>query len=120
MSYYGDLATATAYFDNRLHSESWSDSDAADRPKALSEATQIIDDLNYKGVKNTVWLVMYEYDSGSEKEEKILVDPPTRDEVIVADLTQELEFPASQALPLTYHQKMDELLLEKYLGPVKK
>lgn len=93
MAYYGTLTEANSYFDNRLHSESWSDSDAADRPKALSEATQIIDDLNYKGVKNAVWLIMYEYNSGTEKEEKILVDPPTRDEIITEDATQELEFP---------------------------
>jgi hypothetical protein len=93
MAYYGTLAGANAYFDARLHSEGWSDSNPADRPKALTEATQIIDDLNYKGVKNAVWLIMYEYNSSTEKEEKILVDPPTRDEVIVADETQELEFP---------------------------
>jgi len=93
MAYYGTLADANTYFDNRLHSESWSDSAPADRPKALTEATRIIDDLNYKGVKNAVWSVMYKYDAGTEKEEKILVDPPTRDEVIAADATQELEFP---------------------------
>jgi hypothetical protein len=93
MAYYGTLSGANTYFDQRLHSDEWLDSAASDRPKALTEATQIIDALNYKGVKHAVWLIMYEYDSGTEKEEKILVDPPTRDEVIAADATQELEFP---------------------------
>lgn len=93
MAYYGTLTEANAYFDNRLHSEAWSDSAPADRPKALTEATRIIDDLNYKGVKNAAWLIMYEYDSSTGKEEKILTTPPTRDEVIAADATQPLEFP---------------------------
>ncbi len=91
MSYYGDLADANEYFDSRLHSEPWSESAPSDRPKALTEATRIIDDLNYKGVKNAVWLIMYQ--PGTEKEELILVNAPTRDEVIAADATQELEFP---------------------------
>jgi hypothetical protein len=93
MSYYGTLAEANAYFNARLHSEGWSDSDSSDRTKALTEATQIIDALNFKGVKNSVWLIMYEYDSSTQKEEKKLTDPPTRDEIIAADATQELEFP---------------------------
>jgi hypothetical protein len=95
-SYYGSISGANSYFSNRLHSESWSDSTPSDRPKALLEATRIIDSLNYKGVKHSVWSVMYEYDSASEKYEKILDDPPTRNEIIAADADQELEFPRGQ------------------------
>ncbi|RLE45810.1 hypothetical protein DRJ25_05115 [Candidatus Woesearchaeota archaeon] len=91
-SYYGTTAGANQYFDQRLHSESWTESIPSDRPKALLEATRIIDALNYKGVKHSVWLVMYEYDASTEKEE--LIKPaPTRDEIITADQSQELEFP---------------------------
>lgn len=93
MAYYGTLTEANAYFDARLHSEGWSDSTPSDRPKALTEATQIIDSLKYRGVKNAVWLIMYEYDSGTEKEEKILVNQPSRDTIIAADATQVQEFP---------------------------
>jgi hypothetical protein len=93
MAYYGTLTDANAYFDGLLHTESWADSAPSDRPKALTEATRIIDSLNYKGTKHAVWAVMYEYNSGTEKEEKILLNPPTRDEVIAADATQALEFP---------------------------
>jgi hypothetical protein len=93
VAYYGTLTEANAYFDNRLHSEGWADSAPSDRPKALTEATQIIDSLKYRGVKNAVWLIMYEYDSATEKEEKILVNQPTRDAIIAADATQEREFP---------------------------
>ena len=93
MAYYGTLDGANTYFSNRLHSEGWSDSAITDKPKALLEATRVIDSLNYRGVKNAVWAIMYNYDTLTEKEEKILVDAPTRDEIIAADATQELEFP---------------------------
>lgn len=93
MAYYGTIAGANAYFDARLHTESWSESAPSDRPKALLEATRIIDSLNYRGVKNSVWLVMYDQTGTESPEEKLLVDPPDRDAVIVADSTQELEFP---------------------------
>lgn len=96
MAYYGSLTEANSYFDNRLHSESWSDSAASDRPKALTEATRIIDSLNYKGVKHTVWSIMYEYNASTEQFEKKLTDTPTRNEIVAADATQELEFPRGQ------------------------
>ncbi len=97
MAYYGTLSDANTYFDNRLHSESWSNSDPADRPKALTEATRLIDSLNYRGVKHTVWLIMYEpdpYNTGNYT--KKLVNPPSRNDLITADGNQELEFPRGQ------------------------
>jgi|GEM_PF-1445387 len=96
-SYYGTLSGANDYFDNRLHSESWGDSSTADRPKALLEATRLIDSLNYRGLKHSVWLVMYEedpYQTGNYT--KILVDQPSRQAIITADGTQALEFPRGQ------------------------
>lgn len=97
MSYYGTLADANTYFDNRLHSEGWADSNPTDRPKALTEATDLIDSLSYKGVKNAVWLIMYEADpSQTGNYTKILVSPPSRQDIIDADATQDLEFPRGQ------------------------
>lgn len=93
MAYYGDIAGANQYFASRLHSEAWSEAAPSDWPIALTDATRLIDSLSYRGVKNAVWDIMYAYASSTEKEEKILVNPPTRDEVIAADATQELEFP---------------------------
>jgi len=95
MAYYGTLTEANAYFENRLHSDAWADSAATDRPKALTEATILIDSLNYKGVKNAVWSIMYELNS-SGNYVKIQSNPPTRDELIAADATQDLEFPRGQ------------------------
>ncbi len=96
-SYYGTLSEANDYFDARLHSESWSDSDPTDRPKALLEATRMIDLLNYRGLKHSVWLVMYEADPHQTGNyTKILVNPPSRQDIITADATQALEFPRGQ------------------------
>lgn len=93
-SYYGTLTDANTYFDQRLHSESWNDSAATDRPKALQEATRIIDNLGYKGVKHALWLIMYDQEDPYAK--KLSDDSPTRDEMIAADATQPLEFPRGE------------------------
>lgn len=96
-TYYGTLLEANTYFDQRLHSSSWTDSAATDRPKALQEAARLIDNLNYKGVKHAVWSIMYQYDATNERYCKLLgSDAPSRDEVIAADATQVLEFPRGQ------------------------
>lgn len=96
-SYYGTLTEANEYFDQRLHSDSWGDSSATDRPKALQEATRIIDNLNYRGVKHALWLIMYEYDATNECYKKLIgTEAPSRDEMITADATQPLEFPRGQ------------------------
>jgi hypothetical protein len=96
MAYYGTITEANSYFDNRLHSEVWSQSTVADRTKALTDATRLIDALNYKGVKNAVWSIMYEYNSLTGSFQKKVTDIPTRNEVIAADATQALEFPRGQ------------------------
>jgi hypothetical protein len=95
-SYYGTLAKANTYFEQRLHSDAWNDSATTDRPKALQEATRLIDNLAYKGVKNSVWLIMYELDSTTGNYTKKLTDTPNNAELIVADAAQTLEFPRGQ------------------------
>jgi len=90
MAYYGTLTGANEYFDNMLHSESWADSNPVDRPKALTQATQLIDSLNYRGVKHSVWLIMYDQ---TDPFCKLLVDPPTRAAKNTANVAQPLEFP---------------------------
>jgi hypothetical protein len=52
---YGSLAEANEYFDLRLHEKAWSNATPADRSKALWASTVIIDALNYKGNKSTVY-----------------------------------------------------------------
>jgi hypothetical protein len=86
MAYYGTLGEANTYFANRLHSTAWTTAAAADKPKALLQACQIIDNLNYRGVKNSLYVIMY--DSDGE-----LLDTPTQAAIDAANASQELEFP---------------------------
>jgi len=87
-SYYGTLAEANEYFDNRLHEEAWYDAPAHDRPKALIKATQLIDALNFKGYKAAVFDIMYD-------ENWVELDV-TDEEIREAEATQELEFPRGE------------------------
>ncbi|MHA2047767.1 MAG: hypothetical protein ACW99G_23540, partial [Candidatus Thorarchaeota archaeon] len=55
---YGTLAEANEYFALRLHEKAWSKASPADRSKALWASTVIIDALNYKGNKSTVYTLL--------------------------------------------------------------
>ncbi len=87
-SHYGLLADANEYFDNRLHEEAWYDAAANERPKALIKATQIIDALNFKGFKATVFDIMFD--------ENYELTDVTEDEIREAEAAQELEFPRGE------------------------
>jgi hypothetical protein len=50
--YYGTIGEANAYFGMRLHEFSWSESQPNQRPRALWAATQLIDQLNFKGERH--------------------------------------------------------------------
>lgn len=81
LAYYGTLAEANTYFDNRLHEYAWYEASVSDRPKALLAATRLIDQLNYKGNKAPVHTLL-------------CADPEaTQAEIRAAEITQELEFP---------------------------
>lgn len=56
--YYGTLQEANNYFDNRLHESAWYGAKPSDRPKALIAATRILDTLNYKGHKHSVYMLL--------------------------------------------------------------
>ncbi len=79
--YYGELTDADAYFEMRLHERAWSNSDEALHEKALWAATQIIDTLNFKGYKATVFALLE-------------ANPDATDEEIrTAEAAQAREFP---------------------------
>ena len=48
---YINILDAQAYFDTRLQTDPWDESDDATRDKALCQATRIIDRLNFVGLK---------------------------------------------------------------------
>jgi hypothetical protein len=80
-SYYGSLVEANDYFSMRFREHAWSSAAVEDRPKALWAATLVIDALNYKGYKSTVYTLL----AG---------DPGATDEEIrEAEVAQPLEFP---------------------------
>ncbi len=83
-SMYGSIIKANAYFLTRLHSEAWENESASNQTKALYTATRIIDRLNYKGYKHTVYLILEaaaDYDDVEQADRR------------VAEAAQELEFP---------------------------
>lgn len=81
MTPYGDLTDADEYFANRLHDLAWSGTDVLSHPKALWGATQIIDALNFKGDKHSVWQLLQ---SNPEA---------TQEQIRAADASQPREFP---------------------------
>jgi hypothetical protein len=79
--FYGDVAEADSYFNMRLHEHAWSSTPAADRPKALWAATLIIDSLNFKGMKSSVYTLLTSNPSASDED------------IRTAEAGQPLEFP---------------------------
>ena len=99
-TYYGTIDEANAYFAGRLHATAWTCADPADWPKALLAASRIIDKLNYKGHKATVWALLKQY-LGTEWFPRnwpyITTDSwpyrPSREDLEAAELSQPLKFP---------------------------
>jgi hypothetical protein len=78
---YATIQEAEEFFLCKLHEQAWSVSNPAEREPALIEATRIIDSLNYKGVKNAVYVLL---DANPDA---------TSDEIRAAEASQALEFP---------------------------
>jgi hypothetical protein len=79
--YYGTIHGADEYFAQRLHEQTWSRAKATDHEKALWAASLIIDALNFKGDKHSVYEVLQANSNASA-------------EIIrAADASQVLEFP---------------------------
>lgn len=86
VTYYGTLAEAGEYFNQRLHEWAWTAASEADREKALIAARRLIDGLAYKGYKATVYVVM-------EVHEGAVIDDDIRAEIQAAEIVQPNEFP---------------------------
>jgi hypothetical protein len=81
---YGSLTEANEYFANRLHETAWTGASSATRSKALIAARAIIDALNYKGVKRSVYTLC-----GPSAETSSV----SLDDIRAAEASQPLEFP---------------------------
>lgn len=78
MAFYGTLLDANAFFAARLHSYDWDAAGASDRQKAMTQATELIDQFDYLNDKYPVAIL----DADATDEEKR-----------TAELSQELQFP---------------------------
>ena len=80
------IAEATSYFAQRLHETAWSAANDADREKSLIAARGIIDALNYKGVKHSVYTLC-----GSSDTTGVALE-----DIQAAEASQPLEFPRGE------------------------
>lgn len=78
---YVTIQEAEEYFQYKLHEVAWSASNPAERLPALIEATRIIDNLNFKGVKNAVYELLESNEDATDAQKR------------AAAATQDLEFP---------------------------
>ncbi|MCA9069718.1 MAG: hypothetical protein KDA84_12380 [Planctomycetaceae bacterium] len=90
VNFYGTVIEGNDYFSNRLHERAWFGSAVQERPKALWAATQIIDTLNFKGFKSTVWTLLQ---NNGLTDYPVNVAMPTEAQLREANLAQALEFP---------------------------
>jgi hypothetical protein len=93
---YGDVATATDYFAQRLHEFAWTRAKPVDRPKSLIFATRIIDTLNFKGNKAAVQALLDSNGCNCDLRTALNNACVTQAEVQTASLSQNLEFPRGQ------------------------
>lgn len=80
-SLYGTLSGAQTYFSTRLHTDAWDLASPSDKSKALYSAARIIDTLNYKGRKSSVYTLLQSNANATDAQ------------IRAADAAQEGEFP---------------------------
>ncbi len=104
MSQYSTRVEADAYFEIRLHSTLWAASTVSDRNVALQQASRIIDDLDYKGMKNAAYVVWLPFDGISLTDANKLA-------INNAGETQALEFPrgADTSIPTDIKEACNEI-----------
>lgn len=82
---YSTLTAANEYFSNRLFTDVWDAAAGGDKVKALNQAAIIIDNLNFKGTKSSVYAVLFD-SAGNELNS-------TQATIMAADAAQPTEFP---------------------------
>ena len=92
MGQYATRFEATAYFAQKLFSQSWGATSPQDQDKALIQATQTIDCLKFAGERHAAYLARIQIIGGNDPRNVIFSDAQTQS-IIAAGATQELEFP---------------------------
>ena len=98
-SMYGTLDEANTYFATRLHTTAWDHASSTQKTNALYQGAEIIDSLNFKGCKATVYTAL---------EADIYATQVT---LRAAEAAQELEFPrdADTEIPLAIEKACYEI-----------
>lgn len=87
MANYGTVSGGNTFFAERLHAYDWDRSTPEDRQKALSQATELIDQFDYIGQKNTVYVLQ------SNNPDTDWTTDENRPIIQAAEEAQPLEFP---------------------------
>ena len=96
LSYYGTLDEAESYFAMRLHEHAWRNAEPEDKPKALYQATRIIEALNFKGHRHTVWVLLQTLAIKYDPVDPFIstkLDEQRQAQIRAAEQEQPLEFP---------------------------
>lgn len=107
--FYGSIQSADEYFQCKLFEQAWGLSNPTERQNSLIAAARIVDSLNYKGVKHSVYVVLQQSGTvgtcgcggscGSTCSHAYIQppancnDPALRQALRDAEAAQELEFP---------------------------
>lgn len=96
-NYYRKIADADAFFANQLYATDWTGAAEEDKAKALQEATRAFDRLIYKGVKSSLYAVLFAADSSSTDGDVLIATTKLTQSVIdAADELQQLQFPRDE------------------------
>jgi hypothetical protein len=86
VSYYGSLSGGDLYFSQRLNVKKWTNAANADKIKALTMATQIIDRLNFAGEKANNGQVLQFPRKNTYTDPVTLTEAETKDDNVPSDI----------------------------------
>ncbi len=86
ISYYGSLQSADLFFSQRLNVRKWTTSSNADKIKALTMATQLIDRLNFAGYKANEGQVLQFPRKNEYTDPHTLEETETSDDLVPSDI----------------------------------
>jgi hypothetical protein len=86
VSYYGSVGSGDLFFNNRLNVRKWTNSSNADKIKALTMATQIIDRLNFAGNKASDGQVLQFPRMNSYTDPVTLIESESSDDQVPSDI----------------------------------
>lgn len=92
---YGSAAGADTYFGGQLYATDWTGASTGDKTKALTMASEAVNRLKYKGVKNSVYTALVNAGADTDQTSEVMLASTslTEKELAAADATQVDQFP---------------------------